>query len=78
MRVMTVQFCGSKEFPLSLLAGVEYVEWVLMTEVGIVVRFRGSKGFPSLLSVEVLTKVVKIVRFRNSKGFPSLLLVEVE
>ena len=49
-----------------------------MTVVGTVVRFRGSKGFPSLLLVEVIMKVVKIVRFRDPKGFPSLLLVEVE
>ena len=49
-----------------------------MTVVETVMRFRSSKGFPSLLLVEVLMKVVETVRVRDSKEFPSLLLVEVE
>jgi hypothetical protein len=45
------------------------------------VRFRDSKGFPSLLLVEVeyvLMRVVGTAQFRDSKGFPVLLLAGVE
>ena len=74
MGAVKVQFCDSKKFPLSLLAVVEQV----LTKMGTVVRFRGSKGFPTLLLVEVLMEVVETAQFRDSKEFPLLHLVEVE